>query len=144
VQDEIRQHQEVRRRLATVLGPFHLELYQVHGQLLTAYLEAGEWANALSMCYLVVGFLHLVFSSVLPVHPLLGLQLYTLGDILSQNGQSVPEGLHIYTRAREVSGVRLSYQMLFTCFCELFLTVAGPSVCCHVCPADPEGDPRPC
>jgi hypothetical protein len=105
VQDEIRQHQEVRRRLATVLGPFHLELYQVHGQLLTAYLEAGEWANALSMCYLVVGFLHLVFSSVLPVHPLLGLQLYTLGDILSQNGQSVPEGLHIYTRAREVSGM---------------------------------------
>lgn len=63
----------------------------------------GEWASALSMCYHVVGFLYMVFSSVLPHHPLLGLQLYTLGDILSQNDQMVPEGMIVYSRARNVS-----------------------------------------
>lgn len=41
VEDEIQVHQHCRVRLAEVVGPFHIELYKTHGQLLTAYLETG-------------------------------------------------------------------------------------------------------
>ena len=44
--------------------------------------KLGNYEGALSACLKVVGFLYLVLRDV-PKHPLLGLQLFTLGSILS-------------------------------------------------------------
>ena len=41
--------------------------------------ETGRSQAALNLCLYVVGFLCAVLGSVTPLHPLLGLQLFTLG-----------------------------------------------------------------
>lgn len=93
--------------LRKVCGPFHIELYKARGQLMTASLLAGlkicadrvgdiqtlclfhwlqviccfssgDFHRAVDECLFVVGFLHAILKDV-PVHPLLGLQLFTLG-----------------------------------------------------------------
>ena len=53
-----------------------------------SFINSGDLNKALSYCFKVVGYLFITFSDV-PRHPLLGLQLYTLGDILmSQEGRT--------------------------------------------------------
>lgn len=49
----------------------------------------------------MVGYLHLALSDV-PRHPLLGLQLYTLGDLLSTRPGRAAEALHVFGLSHEV------------------------------------------
>eukprot|EP01034_Spumella_vulgaris_P022297 gene22297-28413_t len=63
-----------------VCGPFHMELYQMRGMLMTSYLTAGNITDALIQCKYIVSFLCVALNH-LPHHPLLGLQLFTLGDL---------------------------------------------------------------
>lgn len=44
------------------------------------FYNLGDIENALCFCYQVIGFLYMIFSAINPHHPLLGLQLYTLGE----------------------------------------------------------------
>lgn len=64
-------------------------------------LCSGDYPSALRYCFLVVGYLRLVHSDV-PEHPLLGLQLYTLGDILTTQSGRAAEALHAYRLSHEV------------------------------------------
>eukprot|EP00597_Dinobryon_sp_UTEXLB2267_P019542 CAMPEP_0201100042 /NCGR_PEP_ID=MMETSP0812-20130820/8999_1 /ASSEMBLY_ACC=CAM_ASM_000668 /TAXON_ID=98059 /ORGANISM="Dinobryon sp., Strain UTEXLB2267" /LENGTH=118 /DNA_ID=CAMNT_0047356249 /DNA_START=92 /DNA_END=448 /DNA_ORIENTATION=- len=76
------------QRLQSVCGPFHHELYAVRGKLMTAYLLAGEYEKAFEQCQQVVSYLVLSLQHV-PYHPLLGLQLFTSGDLASHCGENV-------------------------------------------------------
>jgi len=87
--------------LTKLCGPFHTELYRAHGQLLTAHLLSGNYEGALSACLKVVGFLYLVLRDV-PKHPLLGLQLFTLGDIMSEVGRPKEDVRIVYSMALDI------------------------------------------
>jgi hypothetical protein len=96
--------------------------------------HAGDYERALRYCFLVVGYLRVVLCAV-PRHPLLGLQLYTLGDILTTRQGRAAEALHVYTwshkvgmHARTVDVVSCLSLLLF----EMFFIV---SCCCtpHTC-----------
>ena len=67
-----------------------LELYQVRGDLLGSLLLAGETESAIVECEYVVAFLVSILcdqdASHCPNHPILGLQLFTLGDLYSAVG----------------------------------------------------------
>ena len=62
-------------------SPFHLKLYVVRSLYLTSLLSCGgDMADAIEQCEHIVSYLALVTSHV-ENHPLLGLQLFTLGDL---------------------------------------------------------------
>lgn len=66
-----------------------LELYQVRGDYLGSLLVAGETENAIAECEYIVAFLVSVLcdsDTNCPNHPILGLQLFTLGDLYSAVG----------------------------------------------------------
>ena len=58
-----------------------MALYQINGLLLSAYLVKGDLEQALKACAALVEFLRATLSHVRN-HPLLGLQLFTLADLL--------------------------------------------------------------
>lgn len=58
--------------------PFHRELYRYRCQLLTLLVITGDEANAYRYCCRIVSYLVLAFINM-PIHPLLGIQLFTLG-----------------------------------------------------------------
>jgi len=64
------------------VSPFHGQLYSVRCSYLSALLADGRILQATQQCEHIVSFLAVVFSHV-QRHPLLGLQLYTLGDLYS-------------------------------------------------------------
>ena len=64
------------------LSPFIFELYSLRCEYLSALLLNGRILDALEQCEHIVSFLAVAFSHV-GCHPLLGLQLFTLGDLYS-------------------------------------------------------------
>jgi len=62
------------------LHPANLQLYRTKGQLLTLFLVKGDLDAARESCKELVAFLRLVYAHI-PNAPMLGLQLYTLGDL---------------------------------------------------------------
>jgi hypothetical protein len=64
------------------LSPFIFELYSLRCEYLSALLANGQILDALEQCEHIVSFLTVAFSHV-GCHPLLGLQLFTLGDLYS-------------------------------------------------------------
>lgn len=80
------------------------ELYRVRGDLLGAYIVAGNVPRALAECQHVVAFLCVALVHV-PNHPLLGLQLFALGDLLEaslQEGGGGGEAQCIYEWASQI------------------------------------------
>jgi hypothetical protein len=66
-------------------NPLSLDLYQARGDLLGTLVVAGMNEQALQQCEHVVAFLCIALQHV-PCHPLLGLQLFTLGDLYEAAG----------------------------------------------------------
>lgn len=66
---------------------FSLDLYSISCQRLSTLIVAQESQEALKECQYIVAYLCLVLSKT-PNHPLLGLQLFTLGDLYQANGQT--------------------------------------------------------
>ena len=64
------------------LSPFLFELYSLRCEYLSALLANGRILDGLEQCEHIVSFLAVAFSHV-GCHPLLGLQLFTLGDLYS-------------------------------------------------------------
>jgi len=64
------------------LSPFNFKLYSIRCSYLSALLANGDIHGAVEQCEHVVSFLAVAFSHV-QNHPLLGLQLFTLGDLYS-------------------------------------------------------------
>mmetsp|Transcript_17322 Transcript_17322/g.31451 ORF Transcript_17322/g.31451 Transcript_17322/m.31451 type:complete len:406 (-) Transcript_17322:24-1241(-) len=62
------------------LSPFYGQLYSVRCSYLSALLANGQIHQAVEQCEHIVSFLAVAFSHV-QNHPLMGLQLYTLGDL---------------------------------------------------------------
>lgn len=67
---------------AAGFSPFHFHLYSIRCSYLTALLANERIEEAVEQCEHIVSFLAVAFSHV-QNHPLLGLQLYTLGDLYS-------------------------------------------------------------
>lgn len=78
IQDEINLLCRSITSLSQYCSIFHIELYKLRGQLLQLYLIEGNIEKATEICDLLVGFLYIAFHDI-HNHPLLGLQLYTLG-----------------------------------------------------------------
>jgi len=64
-------------------SPFHVQLYSLRGKYFAALLTNGLVNDAIAECEHIVSFLAVAFSHV-EHHPLLGLQLFTLGDLYSE------------------------------------------------------------
>lgn len=103
---EMQMLQKALEKAEIVCGQFNIELYSIRGKLMAAYLlngiqlvihelslflltyfvnsimDLGDHINALQICYEIVGFLYFSLSNIVPFHPLLGLQLYTLGNLI--------------------------------------------------------------
>jgi hypothetical protein len=62
---------------------------------------SGDYKQALHYCFLVAGYLQLVLSDV-PQHPLLGLQLFTLGDLLASQAGREEEARVALAMSRDV------------------------------------------
>ena len=82
------------------IGAFNLELYKMRCQLMTLCLLNGSVDEAFHQCGHVVSFLCVSLAHC-PMHPLLGLQLFTLADLANQcDQQSYADSL--YRWAREI------------------------------------------
>ena len=79
--------------LHQVCGPYHIELYKARGLLLSAYLLNGDYKKSCVECMHLVNFLTVVYVNI-PNHPLLGLQLYTLADLMSY--EQHPQAIEAY------------------------------------------------
>ncbi|KAL7467745.1 hypothetical protein ACHAXS_007983 [Conticribra weissflogii] len=64
-------------------SPFHVQLYSLRGKYCAALLTNGLVNDAIAECEHIVSFLAVAFSHI-KHHPLLGLQLFTLGDLYSE------------------------------------------------------------
>ena len=64
--------------------PLDLSLLSLRSKLLQGYLEVGENERAIPVCAALVGAYREIYGDG---HPLLGLQLYTLGDLLRASGR---------------------------------------------------------
>lgn len=86
-------------------SPFSLDLYEVRCQRLSSWIVAQEPKEALKDCRHVVCVLCLALSQI-PCHPLLGLQLFTLGDLYEACGQ-FDKARQTHTWAKHVLSVTL-------------------------------------
>jgi len=86
--------------LTSVLGVFHSEIYRVRGMLLTALLIIGDTQTALQHCLYLVSY-QLLTLHLTPSHPLLGLQLFTLGDLYREEGH-MEEAKKTYEWTKEI------------------------------------------
>ena len=66
--------------------PFNLQLYSVRSQYFTALLSNQKIEEAVDQLEFVISTMMVAFSHVLN-HPLLGLQLFTLGDLYAYRGR---------------------------------------------------------
>lgn len=80
------------------ITPFHGQLYSVRCAYFSALLANGQINEAVEQCEHIVSFLMVAFSQV-QHHPLLGLQLYTLGDLYA----SAAGGGHLATATEIMS-----------------------------------------
>ena len=78
----LRQCYTIRSRM---LHPRNLELMSAAAHLMTASLETGDWSLARTCGEHVLATYRYVYPSI---HPMLGLHLYTLGDIASRVGDA--------------------------------------------------------
>ena len=62
------------------------DLYQILCQELSCLIVTQQCKEALEVCTRIVAILCLALHKI-PKHPLLGLQLFTLGDLYQENGQ---------------------------------------------------------
>ena len=90
------------------ISPFNVKLYSIRCSCLSALLAEGDILSAVEQCEHIVSFLVVSLSHV-QNHPLLGLQLFTLGDLylaasdLVSNASSYRrKGLSVYAWARDV------------------------------------------
>lgn len=85
------------------LSPFNFKLYSIRCSYLSALLANGDVHGAVEQCEHIVSFLAVAFSHV-QNHPLLGLQLFTLGDLYSAGGNTYfrEKRLMCYTWARDI------------------------------------------
>lgn len=67
---------------------------------MSLYLVVGNYTAALEECSYLVSFLCLVYRRI-PLHPLLGLQLFTLGDLLHATGDE-EKAMKIYSWSKEI------------------------------------------
>lgn len=101
-ESEIRCAEEAVSLLSSnpAIPPLCVELYSARGALLSSLLFAGQTDKALDVCQSVVAFLCVALGHVLN-HPLLGLQLFTLGDLHAGVGDDVKAKV-AYSWARDV------------------------------------------
>ena len=76
------QLEEAYDLLKPLVGSFNYELYQLKTQLLTTYLITNEFLKAFTICKEIICYLLLSLHSF-SCHPLIGLQLFTLGPSIS-------------------------------------------------------------
>jgi hypothetical protein len=93
--------------LSTTCGVFNTELYSLRGQLLTAYIMLGLSEKAFEVCNCCCSYLLVCLHGSLPDHPLLGLQLFTLGDLAQSIGKC-SYALDVYKLALDVLSVTCS------------------------------------
>lgn len=86
--------------------PFHRELYRYRCQLLTLLVITGDEANAYRTCCRIVSYLALAFINM-PIHPLLGIQLFTLGDLAQETHPELARQYYSW-----------SYEILSICYDE--------------------------
>ena len=89
------------------ISPFHFQLYSIRCAYLSALLASGDYLGAVDQCEHIVSFLAVAFSHV-QNHPLLGLQLYTLGDLYTAAGNSSDlkaKAQLAYTWAKDVMAI---------------------------------------
>jgi len=84
-------------------SPLYNQLYTVRCLYLSALLADGQIEEAVSECEHIVSFLAVAFGHV-EKHPLLGLQLFTLGDLYSGTNEIVKAKL-AYKWARNIMKV---------------------------------------
>lgn len=90
---------ELRHRY---LQPHDSLIYQTHGQVLAAAIAAGDMTAARDACAAVVDHLRLTLGHV-PSHPLLALQLFTLGDLELRLGRTGEAMVHLEASARALA-----------------------------------------
>eukprot|EP00040_Diaphanoeca_grandis_P009164 m.47873 g.47873 ORF g.47873 m.47873 type:complete len:489 (+) comp20612_c0_seq1:238-1704(+) len=100
--DDVKTEIVALRKAVDVLRcmPFNVDLYSARAALMSSLVAVGDLQEACTHCRLVVAFLVVAFAHV-PNHPLLGLQLYTLGDLLSTAGLT-PEARDVYLWSRHI------------------------------------------
>eukprot|EP00980_Cylindrotheca_fusiformis_P000155 scaffold24_cov128-Cylindrotheca_fusiformis.AAC.28 len=81
----------------------NVELYEVRGELLGVQIVASQLDQALETCECMVAFLASIFCSArvaCPNHPILGLQLFTLGDLYQAKASEQDKGSFLDYEAR--------------------------------------------
>jgi hypothetical protein len=86
--------------------PLHLTLYEARGNLLSELLLVGRMEEALEQCKAIVAILLVAFA-YFPNHPILGLQLYTMSDLLARDPDQVPAAIASYKWTLDI--MRLSH-----------------------------------
>lgn len=84
-----RPHALVEILLGHASGPFQFEKYTETCRAFEAALSDGRLDECIRLCRLIISFLLLTLLHV-PCHPLLGLQLFTLGDLCGMLGKEQP------------------------------------------------------
>jgi len=102
--DDVEQEASALGQLVCLLekacyAPLSMELYQARGDYLSSLLLTGNLSEARRQCTAIVAVLCLVFPSY---HPLIGLQLFTLGDLEGACGDDLQKQQNIYKWARDV------------------------------------------
>lgn len=80
------------------LGPLNLKLMSTAAHLMSAYLETEQWKHAAPLAEHVLSVYRAVYDHI---HPMLGLHLYTIGDIYSQMDQN-EKARSAYSEALEI------------------------------------------
>lgn len=86
--------------LSELLHPFNLDLYSKRCQAFSAALMIDQREKAIELGHKLIEFLDHAYKEI-PYHPLLGLQLFTLGDLNDEMGNKV-ESRQAYQRALEI------------------------------------------
>jgi hypothetical protein len=84
--------------------PLHLALYEARGNLLSELLLEGRMEEALQQCKAIVAILLVAFANF-PNHPILGLQLYTMSDLLAQEPDQASAAIACYKWTLDVMRV---------------------------------------
>mmetsp|Transcript_7547 Transcript_7547/g.13299 ORF Transcript_7547/g.13299 Transcript_7547/m.13299 type:complete len:407 (-) Transcript_7547:926-2146(-) len=91
------------------VSPFHGQLYSIRCAYLSTLLANGQIDQAVKQCEHIVSFLGVAFSN-LQNHPLLGLQLYTLGDLYAAAAAIEDESLTKEAKRSMIEKSKLAYR----------------------------------
>lgn len=98
-------------RLTELLHPLNLDLYTQRCQAFTTALMVDNREAAIPIAIKLVEFLDLIYREI-PYHPILGLQLYTLGDLYEEIGNP-SEAKIVHRRARDILQVSFGSDHVF-------------------------------